>query len=254
MQAIDLNADLGEGCGDDAAMLDIVSSANIACGGHAGDKETMIRTARLALKRGVAIGAHPGFPDKENFGRKRLDVSMDEIHDLVVSQVRTFAAHAHSVGASLTYLKLHGALANWAAQDEGVADTVVAALDALSPMPMAVLAISGSTLEQVARDAGRRTFSEIFADRGYTPDGQLVPRGSPEAVIERPDEARARLEHFFDTGEMPTAGGGYVRLSAHSICVHGDSENAIEMARAIRRLLEARNIAITPFAPLQANV
>jgi UPF0271 protein len=251
MQSIDLNADLGEGygpwtMGDDAAMLGLVSSANVACGGHAGDPETMAATLTLAKARGVVTGAHPSYPDLAGFGRRRLPATPAEIERFVAAQTGALLGIAALVGQPIAYLKPHGALANVAAVEAPVADAIVRAVRAVDAR-LAVLAISGTVLERTARDAGVAVFSEIFADRGYAPDGTLVPRGTAGAMITDPDVAAERLFGFFDIGRMPTIGGAPVTLAVDSICIHGDSAHAVAMAQHLRAAFVARGIAIAPF-------
>lgn len=253
MWTIDLNADLGEGfgpwtMGDDAAMLDIVTSANVACGGHASDPETMFRTLSLAKTRGVVTGAHPSYPDKEGFGRRRLPFPPAEIERFVAAQIGALMAVGALVGQPISYVKPHGALANVAAEDRDIAAAIVRAVRAVDPR-LAILAISGTELERRAKAEGVKAFSEIFADRGYTPAGTLVPRSEAGAMIHDPDVATTRLLKFFETWEMPTVGGTPVRLEAHSVCIHGDSPDAVAMARHIRDAFKARGLAVAPFLP-----
>ena len=249
---IDLNSDLGEGygpwtMGDDAQILDCVTSANIACGGHAGDPETMFRTLRLAAHKGVRVGAHPGYADREGFGRRVIPMAVDEIGRLVVAQVGALVALARLAGTEVRYVKPHGALGNLAAADRSVAAGIVAAIRGLDPQ-LAVLAISGTMLEQVAREQGVAVYSEVFADRAYQPNGQLVPRSQPGAVLDDAKEAADRLVGYLRTGRMPVAGGEPIALRADSICVHGDSVHAVEMARHIRARLQAEGVVLAPFA------
>lgn len=249
---IDLNSDLGEGygpwtMGDDAQILDCVTSANIACGGHAGDPETMFRTLRLAAHKGVRVGAHPGYADREGFGRRVIPMAVDEIGRMVVAQVGALVALARLAGTEVRYVKPHGALGNLAAADRGVAAGIVAAVRGLDPQ-LAVLAISGTMLEQVAREQGVAVYSEVFADRAYQPNGQLVPRSQPGAVLDDAKEAADRLVGYLRSGRMPVAGGEPIALRADSICVHGDSAHAVEMARHIRARLQAEGVVLAPFA------
>lgn len=248
---IDLNSDLGEGfgpwaMGDDGAMLDLVTSANIACGGHAGDPETMFRTLSLAVARGVVIGAHPGYADREGFGRRVLPMSPPEIGRMVAAQVGTLAGVAALAGARVRYVKPHGALGNLAADDRGVAEAIVSAVAAL-PTPLAVLAISGTELERVARSAGVEVFSEVFADRAYLPNGRLVPRSYPGAVLHDAAEAAERLIAFLESGRMPVIGGDPIPLAVQSICVHGDTAGAVDMARVIRNRLQGAGVTFASF-------
>jgi 5-oxoprolinase (ATP-hydrolysing) subunit A len=248
---IDLNSDLGEGygpwsMGDDAQILDCVTSANIACGGHAGDPETMFRTLRLAAERGVCVGAHPGYADREGFGRRVIPMQAAEIGRMVVAQVGALMGLARLAGTAVRYVKPHGALGNLAAADTTVARAIVTAVKALDPA-LAILAISGTELERVARAQALPVFSEIFADRAYRPDGQLVPRSEAGAVLHDPKEAADRLMGFLKTGTMPVQGADPIALRADSICVHGDSAEATEMARLIRQRLQAEGITLAAF-------
>ena len=251
-QRIDLNADLGESygpwqMGDDAAMLALVSSANVACGGHAGDPDTMAATLAAAKARGVTIGAHPGYPDREGFGRRVIPMAPDQIARMVACQIGSLLGAAALAGVRVAYVKPHGALANLAADNADVARAIARAVRAVSG-DLAVLAISGTALEPAADAAGLAVFSEIFADRAYLPDGRLQPRSQAGAVIDDPGMAPARLLRFLDSGRMEVAGGGSIPLAAHSICVHGDSPHAVAMASRIRGTLTAAGIALAPFA------
>ncbi len=253
MHSIDLNSDLGEAfgpwtMGEDAQMLSVVTSANIACGGHAGDPETMFATLSDAAARGVIIGAHPGYEDRLGFGRRVIPMRPDEIARMVAAQIGALAGVAALAGARLRYVKPHGALANLAADDAGVAKAILAAIMA-QPGRLAVLAISGTALEQAAVAADYPVFSEIFADRAYLPNGRLVPRSQPGAVLHDPQQAAERLLGFLDTGLMPVVGGPPIRLAAQSICVHGDSPGALGMAQGLRRALQAAGVTIAPFVP-----
>ncbi len=253
MWTIDLNADLGEGygpwtMGDDAAMLDVVSSANVACGGHASDPETMFRTLTLAKARGVVTGAHPSYPDKEGFGRRRLPFPPAEIERFVAAQIGALIGIGALARQKISYVKPHGALANVASEEAPVATAIVNAVQAIDPQ-MPVLAISGTVLEAVARSRGLPVYSEIFADRGYTAAGNLVPRGQPGAMIHDPEAATRRLLGFFETRSMPVAGGGSVTLAADSVCIHGDSPDAVAMARHICAAFRAKGLAVAPFVP-----
>lgn len=248
---IDLNSDLGEGygpwtMGDDEAILSIVTSANIACGGHAGDAETMYRTLTTAAANGVTVGAHPGYLDRAGFGRRIIPMEPDEIGRMVAAQIGSLQALAAMAGTSVCYVKPHGALGNLAARDAEVARGVVDAVAQLEG-GLAVLAISGTQLETVAKAAGVTAYSEIFADRGYTPEGQLVPRGEPGAMIHDANEATDRLLAFLESGTMPTVGGDPIPLDAHSICVHGDSPGAVDMAAQVRKGLEAAGVDVVGF-------
>jgi len=251
MATIDLNADLGESFGDwqmgaDAQMLDIVTSANIACGGHAGDNATMAKTLRMAMDRGVAIGAHPGFEDKQGFGRRRIPLTLSEISELIAGQVGALKGIAVLQGATVSYVKPHGALNNWACVDRKVADAIAQATK-LSCPELAMLAVSGTELERASRAAGLQTFCEVFADRGYSDDGNLVTRGQEGAMITDAKQASDRLIQFLETGLMPTVSGGAVKLNVASICVHGDGPHAVAMATQIRSDLQSNGFDLGAF-------
>lgn len=251
IQSIDLNSDLGEGfgpwsMGDDATMLGLVNSANIACGGHASDPETMFETLRLATARGVIVGAHPGYNDRIGFGRRVIPMTPAEIGRMIAAQIGSLQALAALAGTSVRYVKPHGALANLAADKRDVADAIVSAVQAISP-DLAILAISGTELHMAANTAGVVVFAEIFADRAYLSNGRLVPRSQPGAVIHDPDQAVARLLTFMQTGLMPVLDGDAIALSAQSICVHGDSPGAVAMTRMIGQRLGSAGIRLAPF-------
>jgi UPF0271 protein len=248
---MDLNSDLGESfgpwsMGDDAAMLGVVTSANIACGGHASDPETMFATLRMAAERGVVIGAHPGYADPLGFGRRVIPMEPVEIARMVAAQVGALQGVAALAGAKVAYVKAHGALANLAADRREVADAIASAVKAL-PGDLAILAISGTELEAAGRAAGLPTYSEIFADRAYLPNGRLVPRSRPDAMVHGAKAAAERLIGFLDTRLMPVVGGDPIPLVAQSICVHGDSPDAVAMAREIRAQLQAAGVVLAPF-------
>jgi 5-oxoprolinase (ATP-hydrolysing) subunit A len=248
---IDLNSDLGESfgpwaMGDDARMLGLVTSANIACGGHAGDPDTMYKTLVLARDQGVCVGAHPGYADREGFGRRIIPMQTEQVSRLIAAQVGALCALAQLAGTRVHYVKPHGALANLAADDLPVAQAIVKAVSQLQPQ-LAILAISGTHLELVAREAGIPVYSEIFADRAYLPNGRLVPRSQAGAVLHDPEIAVQRLLGFIKTGKMPVIGGEPIALEAHSICVHGDNPEAVAMATVIRQRLVAEGVELKTF-------
>lgn len=252
-RSIDLNSDLGEGygpwrAGDDAAMLDLVTSANIACGGHAGDPETMVETLMLAKARGVVVGAHPGYADREGFGRRIIPCTTAEIERFTAVQIGALMGAAAVADARVAYVKPHGALGNLSCDDRSVADAIARAIAAVS-RDLAVLAISGTEFETAASACGLAVFSEIFADRAYLPNGRLVPRSRPGAMIEDAGVASRRLVDFLGSGLMPVLDGPAIRLAAQSICVHGDSAGAVAMARTVRETLTQAGVAIAPFLP-----
>ena len=253
MASVDLNADLGEGfgtyrCGDDAAMLGVVTSANVACGLHAGDPEIMAATFALARERGVAVGAHPGFPDIPGFGRRRMPFTEGEIERLVAYQVGAAGALAAYAGHRITYVKAHGALANLAAAERPVADAVARAVRAVDPA-LSLLAIALTAQVPAGEAAGLVVHREIFADRGYTEAGQLIARGSPGALVHDAGEAARRVRTMVEEGAILTAEGHRLPTPIHSICVHGDSEHAVHVARAVRAGLTEAGLALAPFAP-----
>lgn len=251
VRTIDLNADLGEHDGDgasaDSAMLDVVSSANIACGAHAGSREVMDMTIKAALDRGVAIGAHPSYPDREGFGRKELGLSIDEIIASVHEQIITLAQCCAFAGARLSYVKPHGALYNRASRDAELAKALakcVAEIDS----SLTMLALSGSSLEQESRNAGLNVAREAFIDRAYKSDGTLVPREIAGAVIADAAAAAERAQAIANDHTITAIDGKQIDVWADSLCVHGDSPNAIAIVTAARRKLEAIGFTVVPFA------
>lgn len=253
MASVDLNSDLGEGfgayaCGDDAAILGLVTSANVACGLHAGDPEIMARTFVLAKERGVAVGAHPGFPDLWGFGRRRIPFTPPEIERLVAYQVGAAQALASYAGHRIGYVKAHGALANLAAADRAVADAIARAVRAVDP-GLALLAIALTAQVAAGEACGLEVHQEIFADRGYTEDGQLIARSEPGALIADSDEAAGRVLAMVEAGAIITAQGRRLPTPIRSVCVHGDSAHAVATARAVRARLEGAGVALAPFRP-----
>ncbi|MFB8009754.1 LamB/YcsF family protein [Nocardia sp. NPDC056000] len=247
---VDLNSDLGEGfgtyrMGDDAAMLDVVTSANIACGFHAGDPSIMRRTCALAVERGVRIGAHIGYRDLAGFGRRAIAVPPAEIRDETLYQLGGLDAFARAAGDRVRYVKPHGALYHAAAADPALASAIVAAMREFDSA-LALLGPAGTEMETAANAAGTPFLGEGFADRAYTADGLLAPRGTPGAVLS-PDNALAQALSIARDGKVITVDGGTVAISAASICVHGDSPAAVEMAARIRAALADAAIPVRPF-------
>lgn len=240
---IDFNCDLGEGCGDDAAILPLVSSASIACGGHAGDDGTMRATLRLCREHGVAAGAHPSYEDREHFGRRALPVPPDEVARMVRGQLLRLAAIAREEGVRLAHLKPHGALYNVAADDAAVADAIAATVAAVDPS-LVLFGLSGSALTNAGTAHGLRVAHEVFAERGYDARGRLLPRGTPGAVIDSLDDAVAQVRRLALHGEVATRDGHIVPLRADTLCLHGDRADAVAFARAVRYALQADGIAI----------
>ena len=243
MNRIDLNADLGESVGDDAAMMRIVSSASIACGGHAGDAASMREAARMAKVAGVVIGAHPGFEDRANFGRVRLDLPLAEIGALVGAQVAALMRIAGEEGAEVRYVKLHGALANMAAEDSATARAAFGGV----PRGLTVLALAGSDQVWAARELGLGVVEEAYADRGYLADGMLAPRSLPGAVkMEGREVTRQAVD--IARGKITAMYGTVISTAARSICVHGDTPGAVALAKAVRQALEGEGVTVSAFA------
>ena len=231
-RSLDLNADVGEGCGNDAALFELVTSANIACGWHAGDEGTMRETVRAALARDVSIGAHPSYPDRENFGRAPMERSPDDVYSDVLAQLQSLNPIVESEGGVLQHVKAHGALYNAASRDANLAGAIARAVHDFDPR-LALVGLAGGATIDAARRFGLHPIAEVFADRRYTSDGQLVPRGTPGALIDDVDEAVDQTLRLLDRG-------------AETICLHGDGVHALEFARAIRAALIENGIRICP--------
>ena len=252
MNTLDLNSDLGESfgrwvLGDDEAMLGLVTSANVACGFHAGDPTTLRRTCMLAAEAGVVIGAQVGYRDLAGFGRRFVDVAPNELADDVVYQIGALDGMCRVAGTAVRYVKPHGALYNAIVHHEAQAAAVVAAVRDYSP-ELPVLGLPGSAFLRVAEKAGLRTVREFFVDRGYTPEGTLVPRSAAGALLHDPDEVTARVLRLVSDGVVVAVDGSDVAVTAESACVHGDSPGAVEMARAVRAGLEKAGVALGAFA------
>lgn len=250
MRSIDLNADVGESfgawtMGQDEGVLGCVSSANIACGFHAGDPVTMQRTVRAALARGVAIGAHPSFPDLQGFGRREMQISAQEILDIVLYQIGALAAFAHAAGSRLNHVKPHGALYNMAARDQVLADAIAGAVRAFDPT-LLLVGLASSELPRAGLRAGLSVAHEAFADRRYRRDGSLVPRGEAGAVIEGRDAALAQAVSIARDGCVIADDGSTLSLSADTLCVHGDRADAAEFAEYLKAGLLAAPVQIAP--------
>ena len=244
MRSIDLNADVGEGH-DDLPLFGLVTSVSIACGAHAGDEATMERSVAEATRLGVGLGAHPSYPDREGYGRRRMSISEDELRASLVAQLDALAAVAGRHGARLAHVKPHGALYNEAADDEALAAVIVAATKAVDPS-LALVALSGSVLLSVARAEGLRAIPEGFADRRYRSDGRLAPRTSEGAVIEEPDAAADQAARLALGEPVGTIDGGELRVDVATICLHSDTPEAVRIARAVRDALERRAVRIAP--------
>lgn len=248
MNRIDLNCDLGESfgawrMGEDAALLDLVSSANVACGFHAGDPTIMQRTVALAAARGVAIGAHVSLPDLQGFGRREMAVTPAEVHAMTLYQLGALHAFARATGTAVAHVKPHGALYNMAARDRALADAIADAVRAFDPA-LALFGLAGSALLDAGRAAGLRVVSEAFADRRYRADGSLQPRREPDAVIDDADAATAQALRMAQHGEVTAVDGQRVALKADTLCLHGDGTHAVDFARRLRAALEAAGLRI----------
>jgi len=250
--SIDLNSDLGESfgawrMGDDAAMLALVSSANVACGFHAGDPAGILKTLQAATARGVVVGAHVSYPDLAGFGRRNMDVASADLRADVIYQIGALMGLAAAAGTRVRYVKPHGALYNFIARDERQARDVIASLKAVDAS-LSLVALAGSPLTGWARAEGLHVVAEAFADRAYQPDGSLVPRSQPGAVLHDADDIAQRMLRFAREGLITAIDGTDVRVEADSICVHGDSPGAVEMARQVRTTLEGAGVSIRSFA------
>lgn len=249
MRRIDLNCDLGESygawsMGQDEAVLGLVSSANIACGFHAGDPDTMRRTVRLAAAAGVAIGAHPSLPDLQGFGRREMAVSADEAYALTLYQVGALYAFAQSEGSRLHHVKPHGALYNMAARDAALAAAIAAAVAAFDRR-LILVGLAGSRLVEAGRAAGLTVAAEAFVDRRYQADGSLTPRRQAGAVIADADEAVAQALSIALHGEVRAVDGSRVAVAADTLCLHGDKADAAQFALRLRQALDQAGVSVT---------
>lgn len=243
MKSIDLNCDLGEGYPNDAELMNYVSSVNVACGFHAGDEETMRRTVDLAITNGLAIGAHPSYPDRENFGRLDMELSEEKLHDVVSEQIFSLDRICEAAGTKLSHVKPHGALYNRSARDANVAGTIASAVRDFDS-GLVLFGLSGSVSIVEAERIGLKTASEVFADRGYRSDGSLVPRSEPNALISDTDAAVDQALMMVTGGSVTATTGEIIDLIADTICIHGDGDHAVEFARNIHDRLFAHNIKI----------
>jgi UPF0271 protein len=249
---IDFNADIGESfagyeLGLDSEIVKYITSANIATGFHAGDPDWMARTVALAVENGVGIGAHPAYPDLAGFGRRNMDLTPDEVHNAVTYQVGALAAFAP--GRKLQHVKPHGALYNTAVRDEAVATAIVSAVKAFDADLIHVV-LAGSLWESIARNHDVRVARECYADRAVTPEGTLVPRSQPGAVVHEPGEVIARSLKLATEGRVTAVDGTEIDFSADSICLHGDTAGAVDLAAAVRSGLEAAGVEVTPMSEL----
>ena len=240
---IDLNADLGEGAGSDEELLQLVSSANIACGWHAGDAVTMRQCVRWAIDNQVAIGAHPSFPDRANFGRSTMHLPPEEIVAGVLYQIGALAAIVKGEGGTLAHVKPHGALYNQAVKDPELAAAIVDAVRRFDP-GLRFFGLAGSGMISAAERAGLKPVEEVFADRGYMPDGSLVPRSQPGALIEDEEQSLAQTLSLVRDHQVRAIDGSLIAVNAQTVCLHGDGAHALAFARRIRSTLEREGIAV----------
>ena len=245
---IDLNCDMGEGfgawkMGDDAALMEYITSANIACGFHAGDATTIRKTVELAISKSVAVGAHPSYPDLQGFGRRSMDMKPDDVLDIVLYQVSALRGICESLGGRLHHVKPHGALYNDAATDSELARSIASAVKRIDPQ-LILFGLSGSHSIEEAESLGLRTASEVFADRTYTEKGTLTPRSEPNAMINDTDLALDQVIQIVTSQTVIAANGKLIPIKGDTICVHGDGRNALQFAKAIRRKLAETGIEV----------
>lgn len=244
MMKIDLNADLGEGCANDSALLQLVSSANIACGFHAGDAVMMLQSVREALKNGVAVGAHPSFPDRDNFGRTAMQLPPETVYAQTLYQVGALAAIVRAQGGELQHVKPHGMLYNQAAKDPQLADAIAKAVRDVDA-DLVLVGLAGSELIRAGQRYQLTTRQEVFADRGYLADGSLVPRTQPGALIESEEQSLAQTLEMVQHSRVRSITGEWAHVVAETICLHGDGEHALDFARRLRAAFAGRNIQVS---------
>ena len=246
MTRVDLNCDLGEGTGLDEALMPLVTSANIACGAHAGDERTMRATVALARQHGVAVGAHPGFADREHFGRRELPVVPDDVHQLVLSQTLALQRIAGDVGGRVAHVKPHGALYNMAARNTLLADAVAHAVYEADPR-LILFGLAGSALVRAGQACGLAVAEEVFADRTYQADGSLTLRHRPDALITDPAAAVRQVLRMVTGGQVVATDGTPVRVRADTVCLHGDGPDAVAFAAQLREALTAAGVEVRAF-------
>ncbi|RSK67570.1 5-oxoprolinase subunit PxpA [Enterobacter huaxiensis] len=244
MVKIDLNADLGEGGSADAELMTLVSSVNIACGFHAGDAPTMLTSVRNAVKNGVAIGAHPSFPDRENFGRTAMDLPPETVYAQVLYQIGALEAIVRAENGVLRHVKPHGMLYNQAAKDPALADAIARAVRDCNPA-LILVGLAGSELIRAGERLGLTTRQEVFADRGYQPDGSLVPRTQPGALITDEERALAQTLEMVRSGHVTAIDGTSAAVKADTVCLHGDGEHALQFARRLRAAFAEQGICVS---------
>lgn len=245
---VDLNCDLGEGIGDDEAMLGIVSSASVACGFHAGDQDIMLCTVQLAKERGVRIGAHPSYPDRANFGRIAIKgLSAAQIEAFVAYQIGALMGVAALAGRKVTHVKAHGALSNVGCADDMTARAIAAAIKAVD-RELYFVVLPNSALVRAGQAAGLKLVNEVFADRTYEDDAQLVSRSKPGAVLHDADDIAQRVVRMVRDQAITSVSGKIIKMPVDTVCIHGDTPGALQIARIVRATLERENIQIAPFA------
>ncbi|HDR2719872.1 5-oxoprolinase subunit PxpA [Enterobacter asburiae] len=244
MVKIDLNADLGEGSRADAELMTLVTSVNIACGFHAGDAQTMLESVRNAIKNGVAIGAHPSFPDRENFGRMAMDLPPETVYAQVLYQIGALEAMVRAQNGVMRHVKPHGMLYNQAAKDTDLADAIARAVWDCSPQ-LILVGLAGSELIRAGQRLGLTTRQEVFADRGYQPDGSLVPRTQAGALISDEGKALAQTLEMVRAGRVTAVDGTPANVQADTVCLHGDGEHALQFARRLRAAFSEEGILVS---------
>lgn len=249
MYKVDLNCDLGEGAELDSEIIPLISSANVACGFHAGDSAIMDITAELCKNSSVEIGAHPGYPDRENFGRTNMEVTPKQVYDYTLYQLGALSAIAKAKGVKLQHVKPHGAMYNMAAKGRELSDAIADAICDFDSS-LILLALSGSEMIHSAAEKGIKYASEVFADRAYESDGTLRPRGLEGAMIEDENEAIQRVVRMIKEGKVKSYSGEDVELQAHSVCVHGDGVKALEFVKALRKAFADNDIDVVPLKEL----
>ncbi|MHB1405575.1 MAG: LamB/YcsF family protein [Desulfitobacteriaceae bacterium] len=250
MKTIDINCDMGESFGvykiaTDEAVMNFISSANIACGFHAGDPMVMRKTVKLALENGVGLGAHPGFPDLAGFGRREMNLSLDEIETYVIYQVGALMGMARSEGGTLQHVKPHGMLYNMAVKDNRLAEAIARAI-AKVDSNLILVALASSEFAEAGKKVGLKVANEVFADRGYNADGSLVARGTPGAFIKDPKIAAQRVVRMVKEGKVEAIDGTVISFQADTVCLHGDNPDVVTFVKTISQALEAEGIKLTP--------
>ena len=243
MVSIDLNCDMGEGIGNEALLMPYITSANIACGYHAGDNEEMKRVINLCIEHNVAIGAHPSFPDKENFGRTEMNLPSAQIHSIIIEQLEILNSIVKAAGSNLHHIKPHGALYNMAAKNTGIAHTIAKAVKKFDDK-LIFYGLSGSVMITMAKEEGLKTANEVFADRTYQPDGSLTPRTKPNALIENEITAVLQAMQMIKNKTVTATNGTRIKMEADTVCIHGDGKNAVPFAKALYNSLQQEGISI----------